>query len=262
MAFAVHTVALGISVAGFQARSNVVKGTSLDRIALDPNGTLPDQCVLDYDTVVRPNGGINFAYAIYAFFGISAAAHLFYATSPSYAAVIAQGWNPYRWFEYALSASVMSSILAAADGTRDANLVVVLGLLTGAMQFTGLSNEANLKYAVTPNRDSIFANFLVGWFLFVILFGAIGYNFILAVRDVKSIQTAAQFPDFVYFIFASQLFFYLLFGLAQRSHASDRLAGNKRFEVHEGRYIALSLLSKLSLAAGFAYGLIYRTWNC
>lgn len=262
LAFVAHSLALAASVIGFQSRSNVIKSTGLDRIAIDPNGTLPDQCVLDYDTVARPNGGINYAYAIYIFFAISAVAHLFYAMSPAYATVLSQGWNPFRWFEYALSASVMSSILAAADGTKDASTVVALGLLTGAMQFTGLSNEANLRYNVTPNKDSISASFLVGWFLFLILFGVIGYNFVMAIRDVKAIPTATNLPGFVYFVFVSQIVFYALFGLTQRAHASDRLKGFKRFEMHEDRYILLSFASKIALAGGFAYGLIFRTRNC
>jgi hypothetical protein len=262
LAFSAHAVALGASIIGFQSRSNVIRSTSLDRIAIDPNGTLPDQCVLDYDTVVRKNGSINFANAIYLFFGISALAHLYYAFSPNYRKVLEDGWNPYRWFEYALSAAVMSSILAAADGTRDAVMVVTLGLLTGAMQFTGLANEANLRYNVTPNKDSLWASFLVGWFLFIILFGTIGYNFIMAIRDVSAIPNAESFPGFVYFVFLSQIFFYFLFGITQRSQAMDRLKGFKRFEMHEDRYILLSLSSKIALAGGFAYGLIFRTRNC
>lgn len=261
LAFTAHAIALAASIIGF-SRSNVIKSTGLDRIAIDPNGTLPDQCVLDYDTIVRNNGSINYANAIYLFFGISALAHLYYAFSPNYRKVLEEGWNPYRWFEYALSASVMSSILAAADGTKDAVSVVGLGLLTGAMQFTGLSNEANLRYSGTPNKDSVWASFLVGWFLFIILFGTIGYNFIMAIRDAKAIPAAKNLPGFVYFVFVSQIFFYAMFGLTQRSQALDRLKGFKRFEMHEDRYILLSFASKLALAGGFAYGLIYRTRDC
>lgn len=270
LAFAAHTVALGLTIAGFKARNNVVTSTSLKRIAVDPVGTdQPSQCTIDYSVVVQNNGSLSFEYGIYAFFAISAAAHLFYATNPGnrYLSSIAKGWNPYRWFEYALSAGVMSMILAAADGTRDASTVVCLGLLTSAMQFSGLGVEANLKYAVTPNKDSIFAATLCGWLLFITLWGVLGYNFVMAARDVNAIvpapgQEKPTLPWWLYFIIISQIVYYALFGLAQRAHVQDRLKGFMRFERHENMYINLSFLAKLTLAGGFAYGLIYRTKDC
>ena len=62
---------------------------------------------------------INAIFACMAFFLITALAHGLYASDINgfYSNAIKEGWNPYRWFEYAITASLMSAILGSIQGT-------------------------------------------------------------------------------------------------------------------------------------------------
>lgn len=52
---------------------------------------------------------VDFAWAIFAFFALSAIAHCIVAGPRwmSYQRELGRGRNPYRWLEYSLSASIM-----------------------------------------------------------------------------------------------------------------------------------------------------------
>jgi hypothetical protein len=101
-AAAAHLGALILFVWAFNHFDGTIKTLSLKRDKLDTTGNTPGQCVLDYGLKYDNAGQINFHYAIYIFFLISFLAHAFYATNSRYTTAVNQGWNPYRWVEYAL----------------------------------------------------------------------------------------------------------------------------------------------------------------
>jgi hypothetical protein len=68
-----------------------------------------------------------------------------------------------------------------------------------------------------------------------------------------------ELPRWLWFILMSQLIYYSMFGINQLWHIRQKVP---EFMSIEKNYIKLSFLSKISLAAGFAYGLIYRTRDC
>jgi hypothetical protein len=244
----------------FRRYPNAIKTVQLYRPAIDTTDP-PDECNLSNSVVTKNAGQISFEYSIYLFFLISFAAHLFYANSEKYTQAIAKRWNPYRWFEYALSAGVMTLILAPADGTRDLAHVATLTVITGALQFCGLIVESALR-----NNDPLVVKTAtgIGWILFISVFGSIFYNFANLKRDIDTgneqgtFSPAIDLPKWLWFILLSQFFYYALFGLNQLSF----IRNPKNFASVEYRYILLSFMAKLSLAAGFAYGLIYRTKDC
>jgi hypothetical protein len=72
-----------------------------------------------------------------------------------------------------------------------------------------------------------------------------------------------QVPAWVFFIVFLQLFYYATFGYIQARHISARLSGKPyNFSSTEHSYIGLSYFSKLSLAGGIGYGLLFRTKDC
>lgn len=260
LAAAAHGASLAGIALAFRNRAPELKRLTMQRITIDPDGDLPEQCTVDYGVKATPAGSLHLDYGILAFFAISCVAHLYYATARSYTLNVGQGWNPYRWIEYGLSAGVMTVLLAGADGIRDYPFALTLGAVTAALQGIGFVTETQLKYSATPNKETIKAAQRVGWLLFAVVWGAIAYSFITAIRDAKTL--GRTIPDWLYIVVLSQLIYYALFGLVQIWHIQDRLSGHKRFELHELRYLKLSFASKLTLASGFAYGLIFRTRNC
>ena len=221
---------------------------------------------------------LNVVVGSIAFFFITALAHFFYATdgfgAGSYTRSIAQGWNPYRWTEYAISASLMSVIIGLTDGTRDFTALMSLLFMTAAMMYNGYSIESLLRGHAKISemaQDSIKISTIAGWLLFVGVWSVLFYSFATLVSDVKNKfagQTdpdgnPIQVPGWIWFIVVFQLFYYALFGIVQARHIRARLSG-KHFDFTkiEKSYIGLSYFAKLSLASGIGYGLIFRTKDC
>ena len=180
--------------------------------------------------------------------------------------MIQAGWNWVRWLEYGLSAGIMTFLIASLDGTRNFPTLLALSLLTIAMQLNGLSVESILRYHKQFNPEAVLANTISGWILFVALWFVILYNFISVIQDVKTLypnDPNAEIPAWLYFIGPLQLFYYATFGVVQLVQVNDRFKGlHKSFEKYESWYILLSFLSKISLAAGIAYGLAFRQNGC
>ena len=222
---------------------------------------------------------VNVVYGSIAFFVITAFAHAFYATdgfgSGSYTKAIDQGWNPYRWFEYATSASIMSALIGLVDGIRDIQLIFVLVLLTAAMQFCGYTVESLLRGTSKVGahaRDAIIASSVVGWLLFFALWFTIFWTFSNVVSDVKTkyadeidpdTNEAPAVPGWIWFVVIAQLVYYALFGIVQYRHIKARFSGKAYDYIStEKSYISLSFFAKLSLASGIGYGLLFRTKDC
>jgi len=233
----------------------------------------PGQCNTD-ENFTKPHDlfSINVIFACLAFFIFTAFAHLFYATdgfhTGSYSRVINAGWNPYRWGEYAISASIMTVIVGLVQGIRDASTLGSLVTITAAMQLCGLAVESNLKYSFKHvNTDSVTSSTSAGWMLFAGLWGVLILNFALAVSVIDSKYEgsvpAVRIPSWVWIVVFLNLVYYALFGIVQWYHIRSRLhSPNFNYNNVEYWYIILSYVSKLSLAAGVSYGLILRTKDC
>lgn len=221
---------------------------------------------------------INVVIGAIAFFMITAFAHTFYATdgfgTRTYSRAIQQGWNPYRWFEYAASASIMSVIIGLSDGTRDVTTLWSLAIMTIAMMFNGYSTESLLRGTAKVGemaRESIKSSTASGWLLFAGIWTTLIYSFATLVADVKTKFSGVvdnngkpiAVPTWIWFIVFLQLIYYSLFGIVQLRHISARLSGQPySYITTENSYITLSYFAKLSLASGLGYGLLFRTKNC
>lgn len=221
---------------------------------------------------------VNIVYGALAFFLFTAAAHIYYATDAfgtgGYSKAIAAGWNPYRWFEYATSASLMSVLIGLIDGTRDtASLIGVFGI-TGAMMFNGYIVESLLRGRAPVgqmSRDAIRGATYSGWILYLSLWTVLLYSFGILVKDVQNLYAGVngtdgkpiKVPDWIWFIVIFQALYYAAFGVVQYHHINKRLSGEPfNYESVENSYISLSYFAKLSLAGGIGYGLVFRTKDC
>lgn len=225
----------------------------------------------------QPVAKVNVIYGALGFFAITAFAHTFYATdgfgSKAYSRHIAEGWNPYRWVEYAMSASVMAALIGIVDGTRDMITLLALALITAAMQFNGYVVEAALKGRgdlSDSQRHVIGGAAISGWVLFATLWTVLLYSFFSLVQDVKtkygndSAGNKIEMPKWIWGVVFSQLAFFASFGVVQWVHMSRRAKSRGRFDYAkiETMYIVLSFVAKLALAGGLSYGLIFRVKDC
>jgi hypothetical protein len=252
--------------------------TDTCRTSDDPTG----QCSVDfpYQLPVK-QVEIQVIYGCIAFFLITAAAHAYYATdglgSGSYTLAIQEGWNPYRWYEYAASASIMTVLIGITTGTRDLPTLILSALLTAGMQFNGFTIESLLRgqsTVPTKSRDAITSSLLSAWSLFVGLWVVLFYNFAFVVKDVKELYKGevdpqsngpVAVPSWIWFVVILQLIYYASFGIVQNVHIKHRLNdANTTFSYYqtEKSYIWLSYFAKLSLASGISYGLLFRTKDC
>lgn len=231
----------------------------------------PDQCNVELVLMKpKPVVSVNIVSGAVIFFLITWVAHWFYATdgfgSKAYSRSVAQGWNPYRWLEYGLSATLMTILIALADGTRDFGAVLALAIMTMAMQFCGFAVESGLRGSgalTAQTTDSIWGSTVVGWLLFVGIWLVQFLNFGWLVSDANSKYTEGV-PVWIWYIVIAQFLYYASFGIVQWMHIKKRTSGDSSFNFAEIEkwYIYLSFFSKLSLAGGLAYGLIWRVKDC
>ena len=179
---------------------------------------------------------VNFAWAIAAFFGLSALAH-FTVAGPrwrSYTAQLLKCRNPYRWLEYSLSASIMIVLIAMLVGISDvAALVALIGVNASMIGFGWMQERYEAPGA---GLGPFWIGCIVGvipWIAIAIYLYAPGAN-----------QHA---PGFVYGIFFSLFVFFNCFAINQLLQYK-RVGRWKDYLVGERAYIALSLIAKSLLA--------------
>lgn len=182
---------------------------------------------------------INLAYLIAAFFFISAIAHVLQATvcRPSYEADLVKGINKARWWDYALSASVMMIAIGLLVGVSDISTLLMFFGLIAIMNLLGLVMELY-------NHGKHASSWLVYWI--GCLSGVLPW-IAIAIYLIGSNLYGNGTPGFVYGIFGSIFVLFACFGLnmflqcRKRGEWINYLYG-------ERVYMILSLLAKTALA--------------
>jgi uncharacterized membrane protein len=79
---------------------------------------------------------------------VSAAAHftIAFLKNDTYSANPKKGMNPYRWFEYAISSSIMIVLIATFTGVWDLWSLVMIFVLNGLMNMFGYQMEKMNQY--------------------------------------------------------------------------------------------------------------------
>jgi hypothetical protein len=94
------------------------------------------------EPAVRELFQLPFGVLVASFLLISAAAHgLIYLSGDKYLNDLKKGINKYRWFEYALSSSIMIVLIATLFGVYDIASLVLIFTVNAAMNLFGLDME-------------------------------------------------------------------------------------------------------------------------
>jgi hypothetical protein len=172
---------------------------------------------------------------------ISAAAHYLLASPvihPWYVENLKRHINYVRWYEYALSSSVMIVVIAMLSGMFDLPSLVLIFALNATMIFFGLMMELHNQTTDKTNWTS----FNLGVFAGIVPWVVIFWYFSGAVANSED-----AVPKFVYGIIASLFVFFNVF--AVNMVLQYRKIGPWRdYLFGERVYILLSLFAKSALA--------------
>jgi hypothetical protein len=172
---------------------------------------------------------------------ISAAAHYLLASPviyPWYVKNLRKHINYVRWYEYALSSSVMIVVIAMLSGMFDLPSLVLIFALNATMIFFGLMMELHNQTTDKTNWTA----FNMGVFAGIVPWVVIFWYFSGAVANSED-----AVPRFVYGIIASLFVFFNVF--AVNMFLQYRKIGPWRdYLFGERMYILLSLFAKSALA--------------
>jgi len=144
--------------------------------------------------------------------------------------------NMFRWYEYALSSSLMIVLIAVLFGVYDIGALILIFFLNASMNLFGLLMEKINQY--TKKTD---------WTPFV--YGSIAGigAWIVIIMYAFGNSSPSQVPWFVYAIFASYLVFFNLFPINMILQYK-KVGKWKDYLYGERMYIILSLSAKTVLA--------------
>ncbi|WP_195155658.1 heliorhodopsin HeR [Halorubrum sp. AJ67] len=188
----------------------------------------------------------NLPLLVAGFLFISALAHAIIATNryEAYVAYLDRGMNPYRWYEYSVSASLMIVVIGMLAGVWDLGTLVALFGLVAVMNLCGLlmeqRNESTDKTDWTPFWVGVIAG-IVPWI-------------VIAITFIGSVTASAgEFPQFVIYIYFSIFVFFNLFTLNMALQYLE-VSRWKNYLFGERMYIVLSLVAKSVLAWQVYFG--------
>jgi hypothetical protein len=217
-------------------------------LALSSSYSLPiKSSFLQYDPVTKAIApvtstliNIPIGPAVAMFLFISAIAHFSVSTFGYkwYVKKLQSHINPARWYEYALSSSIMLVVIAMLSGLFDISALILLFALNATMNLFGLMMELHNQTTQKTNWTSfIYGSFAggVAWIAVLIyFFGAFASN-------------STTIPLFLIGIIASLLFFWSTFPV--NMVLQYRKVGKwKDYLYGERAYVILSLVSKSLLA--------------
>jgi hypothetical protein len=180
------------------------------------------------------------------FLFISALAHTIIATVryEKYVAYLERGMNPYRWYEYSVSASLMIVVIGMLAGIWDLGTLTALFGLVAIMNLSGLLMEQRNQTTAETDWTPYYVGTIAGLIPWIVI----------AITFVGTVTAAGgEFPEFVIYIYVSIFVFFNLFAInmilqyRETWRWSDYLFGEKT-------YIALSLVAKSLLAWQVYFG--------
>jgi hypothetical protein len=172
---------------------------------------------------------------------ISAAAHYLLASPviyPWYVKNLKRHINYVRWYEYALSSSVMIVVIAMLSGMFDLPSLVLIFALNATMIFFGLMMELHNQTTDQTNWTA----FNLGVFAGIVPWVVIFWYFSGAVANSED-----AVPKFVYGIIASLFVFFNVFAVNMVLQYR-KIGPWREYLFGERMYILLSLFAKSALA--------------
>lgn len=171
---------------------------------------------------------------------ISAIAHFSVASPwgyPWYVRNLEKHINYARWYEYAISSSVMIIVIAMLTGIYDISTLIPLFALNACMNFFGLMMELHNQATQKTNWTS----FIYGCFAGIIPW------IVIAVYLGGATVASSSIPSFVYWIYASIAITYNVFPINMILQYK-KIGKWKDYLYGERNYIILSLVAKTLLA--------------
>jgi hypothetical protein len=183
---------------------------------------------------------LRFGPAVAVFLLISAIAHFYLSTVgyTKYVDNLKKGMNPIRFYEYALSSSLMIVLIGMLSGIWDLGAIILIFGINATMNLFGIMMEYHNQYTERTNWTSFIYGSIAGFLPWVVIF----IYFVGAVNSGE-----AKPPDFVYAIIPTLFVFFNIFAInmvlqyKKVGRWVDYLYG-------ERVYIILSLAAKTVLA--------------
>lgn len=269
-AFALHATAAIVTYSILTESGRSKRLVYMMHLGYDPEYQTDSR--VDLPVKLQSDMTMDLKYFIVLFFAVTALAHLVYATDffgrKWYSsAVLGYGWNPYRWIEYSISASIMTYIITIVSGTKEQVSAIASALIVPSLMISGLTTERALnqnsfhrfsQHGGTHRVDPVVVwfNILPSWFLFFTNWFIILFNYFRI--SYQASDAGNPIDPSVTFMVYSQVVFFSLFGVIL-SYQTYRWASAKKgrieptFEVYEKAYIILSAVTKLVLAAVVVY---------
>ncbi len=183
---------------------------------------------------------LRFGPAVAAFLLLSAIAHFYLSTIGyrRYVQNLKQGMNPVRFYEYALSSSLMIVLIGMLVGIWDLGSMILAFGLNAMMNLFGIMMELHNQYTKRTNWTAFVYGSIAGiipWVVIVLYFaGALS-------------SAGAEPPGFVYAIIPTIFVFFNSFAINMVLQYK-KVGRWKDYLFGERVYIVLSLLAKTALA--------------
>lgn len=199
-----------------------------------------DQAVQKLVPTLKLPFSLPFGPAVGAFLLISAVAHFYLSTIgyKSYVANLKKGMNPVRFYEYALSSSLMIVLIALLSGVSDLGALIALFGINACMNLFGLIMERHNQ----TTKATDWSSFIYGCFAGIVPWIVIVLYFVWSI-----VASNSKPPTFVYTIIPSLFIFFNIFAL--NMFLQYKKVGRwKDYLFGERMYIVLSLVAKTLLA--------------
>ena len=205
------------------------------------------------------DSSVDIFWMTVAFTVVTLCAHIFYASNVNnlYVSALESGKNPYRWFEYGLSASLMLSVLSVLSGNRNKQLFVLMFVATFSQMLQGyciesaVANGGSIVDKVVP--------LVVGWVLLIgtwyIIYDkwyrSLNYAFdAVAYCDTVLDAPSERPPAFIKHLLNVVFVLFSSFGIVNLAYVVHSFLENAKinFKSYELCYIILSFVAKAILA--------------
>jgi hypothetical protein len=183
---------------------------------------------------------LRFGPAVAAFLLISAVAHFYLATIgyKGYVENLKRGMNPVRFYEYALSSSLMIVLIGMLSGLWDLGAIILIFGLNAMMNLFGIMMELHNQTTQKTDWTSFIYGCIAGIIPWIVIF----------VYFLGSVSSGdAKPPAFVYAIIPTLFVFFNIFAINMVLQYK-KVGRWKDYLFGERVYIILSLTAKSVLA--------------
>ena len=183
---------------------------------------------------------LRFGPAVAVFLLISAVAHFYLSTwgYTRYVENLKKGMNPVRFYEYALSSSLMIVLIGMLSGLWDLGGIILIFGINATMNLFGIMMEYHNQYTEKTNWTSFIYGSIAGIIPWIVIF----VYFIGAVNSGDD-----KPPAFVYAIIPTLFVFFNIFAINMVLQYK-KVGRWKDYLFGERVYIILSLAAKTVLA--------------